>query len=233
MDKQKKPWYKRWWAITLFIFIGLGILGNLLDSESDNPQSQSQVVKTQTEQKTEVKESVESKEAPSSKNSNVQDLQQTSAPQKSLIEMLPKREDIPTEFKTGSPYNLTFREYPKGFDSGVSIEPTKIVGSSGYIELDFDIIKFDSEENARKYHVDFTNRVKNEGGYTEIDIEVPSKAECFSFTEDYGYQSRFATSNCLKGNLEYHVLVTAAYAFEKPQKYIKDMMILLDNRINK
>lgn len=27
----KKPWYKRWWAITLFAVVGLGIVGNLLD----------------------------------------------------------------------------------------------------------------------------------------------------------------------------------------------------------
>ena len=147
--------------------------------------------------------------------------------------MLPKREDIPTEFKTDTPHNITFQEYPEGFVSAVRIEPTKIVGSSGLIELDFNIVKFDSEENARKYHLDFVNRIKDGGGYTEIDIEVPSKAECFSFTEDYGYQGRFATSNCLKGNLEYQVLVTAAYTIEKPQKYIKDMITLLDNRINK
>ncbi len=25
----QKPWYKKWWAIALFIFIGLGILGSL------------------------------------------------------------------------------------------------------------------------------------------------------------------------------------------------------------
>lgn len=26
----KKPWYKRWWAITFFILLGVGILGNIL-----------------------------------------------------------------------------------------------------------------------------------------------------------------------------------------------------------
>jgi len=28
-EKVKKAWYTRWWAITLFIFIGIGVLGNI------------------------------------------------------------------------------------------------------------------------------------------------------------------------------------------------------------
>lgn len=39
----KKPWYKKWWAIALFIFIGLGILGSL---GKDTPTT------TQVDQKT-------------------------------------------------------------------------------------------------------------------------------------------------------------------------------------
>ena len=27
--EKKKPWYSRWWAITIFIFIVLGFIGNL------------------------------------------------------------------------------------------------------------------------------------------------------------------------------------------------------------
>lgn len=186
-----------------------------------------------TNAKEEAKEDVAIKETISSSDSNVQNLQQSVTTPKSLVEILPKREDIPTEFRMGTPYNMTLRATPEGFDSAVRIDATKIVGSAGLIELDFNIIRFDSEENARKYYVDDTNRIKNEGGYTEIDIEVPSKAECFSFTEDYGYDARFAISDCLKGNLAYQVVVTAAYTFEKPQKYIKDMITLLDNRINR
>lgn len=49
----KKPWYKRWWAITLFVIIGLGILGNLLGGGSDKPQTQ---VQTQSEPKIEAKQ---------------------------------------------------------------------------------------------------------------------------------------------------------------------------------
>jgi len=42
MDKaKKKSWYKRWWAIVLFIFIGLLILGGLVeDNDSTSTQAE-------------------------------------------------------------------------------------------------------------------------------------------------------------------------------------------------
>src|SRR3989344_7829656 len=33
--KHKKPWYARWWAIVLFIFIGLYFLGSLGNDDSN------------------------------------------------------------------------------------------------------------------------------------------------------------------------------------------------------
>ena len=35
--KTKRSWYKRWWAIVLFIFIGLLILGGLVEDNNPNP----------------------------------------------------------------------------------------------------------------------------------------------------------------------------------------------------
>lgn len=32
---KEKPWYKKWWAITLFIFLGIGLIGALGDSSND------------------------------------------------------------------------------------------------------------------------------------------------------------------------------------------------------
>jgi hypothetical protein len=34
-EKLKKAWYKRWWAIVLFIFIGFGIIVSFIPNESD------------------------------------------------------------------------------------------------------------------------------------------------------------------------------------------------------
>jgi len=39
-SKTKKAWYKRWWAIVLFIFIGLIILGGLFGNDSSNSGTQ-------------------------------------------------------------------------------------------------------------------------------------------------------------------------------------------------
>ncbi len=32
-NSTSKPWYKKWWAITLGVIVAIGILGNLGDSE--------------------------------------------------------------------------------------------------------------------------------------------------------------------------------------------------------
>lgn len=41
-SKPKKSWYKRWWAITLFIFLGLIILGSLFGGNNSTSTSNSQ-----------------------------------------------------------------------------------------------------------------------------------------------------------------------------------------------
>jgi len=37
--KQKKPWYKRWWAIVLYVLAGLIILGNLIGEDNTSTTS--------------------------------------------------------------------------------------------------------------------------------------------------------------------------------------------------
>src|SRR3989338_9645935 len=37
MDILKKPWYKRWWAIILFIFLGLYFIGSLSEEDTIEP----------------------------------------------------------------------------------------------------------------------------------------------------------------------------------------------------
>src|SRR3989344_1393904 len=57
-SKPKKAWYKHWWAIVLFIFVGLIILGSLFgnDSSTSNNQnlgsSNTETQNTQTQQTT-------------------------------------------------------------------------------------------------------------------------------------------------------------------------------------
>ncbi|WP_162419019.1 hypothetical protein [Cyclobacterium roseum] len=39
MEKKSKPWYKKWWAITLFVFLILIIIGSLSDSDDSRNES--------------------------------------------------------------------------------------------------------------------------------------------------------------------------------------------------
>ncbi|MBI2646860.1 DUF4352 domain-containing protein [Candidatus Woesearchaeota archaeon] len=48
--KAKKVWYKRWWAITLFIIIGLAILVNLFGGNDSSPTPSSSNVQTNSQQ---------------------------------------------------------------------------------------------------------------------------------------------------------------------------------------
>jgi len=44
----KKPWYKKWWAITLFVFFGLGVIANLGEQPTSTPSSTQTEVPEQT-----------------------------------------------------------------------------------------------------------------------------------------------------------------------------------------
>jgi len=55
MAKESKPWYTKWWAITLFVIVGLMIIGSLLpDSETETSTQSQQVPTTQQEEQLEV-----------------------------------------------------------------------------------------------------------------------------------------------------------------------------------
>lgn len=58
-----KPWYKKWWAITLFVFFGLVVIGSLADNDystsqqnTPTPQKQEEQVEVKNEPTTPAKE---------------------------------------------------------------------------------------------------------------------------------------------------------------------------------
>lgn len=51
-----KPWYKRWWAITIFVIIGLSILNNLLTEKKPSAPAESELQTEITKQASSVKE---------------------------------------------------------------------------------------------------------------------------------------------------------------------------------
>jgi len=50
MEKTQKPWYKKWWTITLFIFFGLIVIGSLADNDNSTNQSNTATPQKQEEQ---------------------------------------------------------------------------------------------------------------------------------------------------------------------------------------
>jgi hypothetical protein len=48
-QKTSKPWYKKWWAITLFVFLGLIVIGSL--AGNDNSTKQQNTPATQQQEK--------------------------------------------------------------------------------------------------------------------------------------------------------------------------------------
>ncbi len=63
MEKIQKPWYKKWWAIILFVFLGLIIISLLTDNDNlsnkqntSAPQKQEEQVEVKNESITPVKE---------------------------------------------------------------------------------------------------------------------------------------------------------------------------------
>jgi len=52
----KKPWYKRWWAITIFVIIGLSILNNLMIEEKPSAPAESELQTEITKQTSTAKE---------------------------------------------------------------------------------------------------------------------------------------------------------------------------------
>lgn len=56
MAGTQKSWYTRWWAIILFIFIGLIILGGLLGDDSSNIETQTTITNTDNSGASQVRE---------------------------------------------------------------------------------------------------------------------------------------------------------------------------------
>lgn len=50
MEKTQKPWYKKWWAITLFVFFGLIVIGSLADNDNSTNQPNTPTPQKQEEQ---------------------------------------------------------------------------------------------------------------------------------------------------------------------------------------
>ena len=148
---------------------------------------------------------------------------------KTVNEMLPVRADIPTEFKTGSVKNITINT--DGFESGSKVSFTKLQGSHGGIFVDFVVYKFLSIDSDSSYYESLVPDITEEGGYKELSLPYAIRAECFGYTQDFGFELKMGESICKKDNVIFKTLVSGANTFSSIDGYIKDMTRIVDEKV--
>jgi len=92
--------------------------------------------------------------------------------QKSVDELLPTREDLPTEWRIGDRIRLTSNA--TGFIEGAELTITKIEGF-GAAGVTIKIYKFNTTKEAEKYFIDLVTNLKAKGGYKEISTNLRAK----------------------------------------------------------
>jgi len=144
-------------------------------------------------------------------------------------DMLPVRENIPSEFRMGSIRNVTIDA--SGFIEGSKIQYTKIGGTYEKIILGFVAYRFDTVENARAYYNAKINERINKGGYTELKFDVG--VESFTYKVEQGWEYDQTTNLCLKDNVVFATEVVALYSLESLKSYLKDNAKMFAERVTK
>ena len=148
---------------------------------------------------------------------------------KPIKDMLPVRENIPSEFRTGSIMKVTIDA--SGFIEGSKIQYTKIEGTYGAIILGFVAYRFDTVENARAYYNGKIDKIKNEGGYTELKFDVG--VESFTYKVEQGWEYDQTTNLCLKDNVVFATEVMIVNSFKSSKSYLKDNAKMFAERVTK
>jgi len=125
-----------------------------------------------------------------------------------LDELLPSREDIPTQWRTGSSSNITIAE--PGFIEGKTVNYNKIFSGDSIMNLRFSVYRFSNVTSAEAYCNKEIEEIKSEGGYTEVIIP-----EVFAVVMDYGVVDE-ALSWGVISNIVFTVNVLNTYYLENP-----------------
>jgi len=127
--------------------------------------------------------------------------------------LTPTRNEIDTKFttETNEAFNLKSNYYPRyqregletvGFQEGTGMSIEYFDGSS--IDIgSIVILKFDTTENAKQFHLGLIEMVKNEGGYKEQSTSG-IKANCFSTESGNSAIGYARTSFCQKSNVHFY-----------------------------
>jgi len=220
----KKNWFVKHWIISIFLgLIVLGMIGSMFEGNS--------------------KLDLTGKVINDNSNNNVINLGSSQGDNslitKSPDEMLPVAGELPTEYSIGEKEDITkdssaivSRNAQVGFDSGkiLSISQYKVgaVTVTDYTEVTFGIYKFDNSNYASNFKNSVMNEIKNEGGYTELDL-LP---ECFAWKQDYGYSGgRIGESICDRGNIVFWTSVSLTNSFKQPDNILEDMTEIMDKKV--
>jgi hypothetical protein len=125
-----------------------------------------------------------------------------------LDELLPSREDIPTQWHTGSSSNITMEE--PGFVEGKTVNYYKIYVADDLMNLHFSVYRFSNITSAEAYCNREIDKIEAEGGYTEVPIP-----EVFAVVVDYGVFEK-AISWGVMSNIVFTVNVLNTYSLENP-----------------
>ncbi len=174
-----KPWYKKWWAITLFVFFGLIVIGSLADNDDSSNQQNSSDTQKQEEQ-TEVKnepiteeqevsyqyEFIESKTETTGSNTNRMDLYAFSGE----IDLMNLKEFL--------------KEKKQGFNNGTFYYVVIFDNQANAIfPQDSFTAAYGLEEEPQK-HIRAFYTYNKLNGYSKLDYYEENKWESVAQTED-------------------------------------------------
>jgi len=125
-----------------------------------------------------------------------------------LDELLPSRDDIPSEWWTGGSWNVTLSE--SGFVEGKAVGYYKEFGEYSEMDVDFCVYRFSNVSSAEAYCDKEINQIKSGGGYTEISI-----LGAFAVVYDYGTEEEGMSWGVIN-NIVYKVEVYNDYILEDP-----------------
>ncbi len=125
-----------------------------------------------------------------------------------LEDLLPSREDIPTQWHTGSSSNTSIQE--PGFLEGKTVSYNRIFGDTDVMVLYISVYRFSNATMANEYCDKEINEIKSEGGYSEITI-----SGVFAVIIDYGTLEE-AISWGVTSNIVFTVKVINTYYYENP-----------------
>lgn len=97
MEKQKKPFYKKWWFIALAVFIAIGILGNIFESDESKQAKEDERIAAEQKkedekaerEKAKLEKEQEKEKAKLEKEREKEEAEKKAAEEKAAIENLP------------------------------------------------------------------------------------------------------------------------------------------------